>query len=113
MPARSADRAAHRNFPLPRCASGQKQVRDIGASNQQNESDRAEQQPQIPFQLLVEPIISYRFDADVPAFFRYALAACRQSLVNQIQFGLRLRRRDSRLKATKDVSPMRIASPRI
>ena len=43
-----ADRGAHRQLALPRRAARQQQVRDVGARDEQHQSDRAEQHQQRP-----------------------------------------------------------------
>ena len=67
---RRAERRPHRDLALTRGSARQEQVGDVGARDQENERDGAEQQPQATNRLLAEKVVLERLDARAPAFVR-------------------------------------------
>ncbi len=66
LPARCAQCGADCNFSLPRGAPGEEQIGNVHARNQENETDRAHQQPQIFDRVFADEIILQRFDGGAP-----------------------------------------------
>ncbi len=62
-----AERSANRDFFLACGAAGEQKIGDIGASDQQNEADRAEKHPQRAAYVTFEEIILQGFDGGAPA----------------------------------------------
>ncbi len=67
LPARRAERRAQRELALTGGAARQQQVRDVGAGDEQHESDGAEQQPQRRLRRVAEEVVLERLDAGAPA----------------------------------------------
>ena len=58
---------------LARGGASHQEVRDVGAGDQQDETDRAEQQPESGTHVAIEKIVLQRLDARAPAFIRFGI----------------------------------------
>ena len=88
-----AHRGANRQLPLPRRPARKQQVRDVRAGDEQDEPDRAEQQPQRGLRLLAQEVVLERLDARRPPFVRGG-ERLGQATRDRFHVGVRLRQRD-------------------
>ncbi len=74
-PRRRADGGPHGQFPLSHGATGQQQVGDVGAGNQQQEGHGAQQQPQPLLRAVADEVIAEWLDTRAPVGAVVAAAA--------------------------------------
>lgn len=89
------------------CHSRQQQICDVCTSNQQHESNGAQQQPESRDNVSIEEIVVESFDARAPALIRFWIG-----LVNVasdgVHVGVRLRQRYPRLQPCHHEQPVKI-----
>ncbi len=104
---RSAQRSAHGNFFLASGGASHQQVGDVGASNEQNESNSAEQEPQSGAHVAVQEVILQRLDGSAPTFVRFRINI-RHVASDRAHIRIGLRQGDAGLHAREDHEKMKI-----
>ena len=101
-PAAAAERGAHRHLPLPARGSREQQVRDIGARNQQQQADRAKEDPQVLADAARKCLFE-RQQPDPPHLRVLQRCPQREILDDRLEVGRRLRLGHARLQPSEQV----------
>jgi hypothetical protein len=105
-----AERCANGHLALARRAARQRQVREIGAANQQQHADRAQEHVQGAAQLRADHRVHVANDRDAPAFVRVG-KILRDAAADRVHFRARLLHRYARLEPCVDLQPVEVARP--
>ncbi len=97
-----AERRSHGELTRPDAAARQEQVRDVGATQKQNEADDAKEEQRCQLQVGAHHARTQRLDGDAEALVSRGIVA-REPLAERGEIGARGLQRDTRLQAPDDL----------